>query len=129
MLHKNYPHLISDSQADRDQVKMIKEKVCKVAQDFDADLKSATENAQMERRYTLPGDKPLFLKEERIKCPELLFQPGIHNRAELEGIHKYTFDSIMKCDQDIKKDLFKNIVMAGGCTMFQGMQGRMKKEI
>ena len=35
----------------------------------------------------------------------------------------------MKCDNDIKKDLFKNIVLAGGCTMFEGMQGRMKKEI
>ena len=31
----------------------------------------------------------------------------------------------MKCDNDIKKDLFKNIVLAGGCTMFEGMQGRM----
>ena len=35
----------------------------------------------------------------------------------------------MKCDNDIKKDLFKNIVLAGGCTMFEGMKERMKKEI
>lgn len=35
----------------------------------------------------------------------------------------------MKCDQDIKKELFKNIVLAGGSTMFKGMQKRMKKEI
>lgn len=48
---------------------------------------------------------------------------------DIEGIHKYTFDSIMKCDNDIKKDLFKNIVLAGGCTMFEGMKERMKKEI
>jgi len=35
----------------------------------------------------------------------------------------------MKCEQDIKRDLFRNIVLAGGCTMFKGMQARMKKEI
>lgn len=35
----------------------------------------------------------------------------------------------MKCDPDIKKDLFRNIVLAGGCTMFQGIQQRMYKEI
>ena len=48
---------------------------------------------------------------------------------EHEGIHKITHDCIIKCDQDIKKDLFKNIVLAGGCTMFEGMKERMKKEI
>ena len=41
----------------------------------------------------------------------------------------YTFDAVMKCDPDIKKELFRNIVMAGGSTMFKGMQKRMKKEI
>lgn len=35
----------------------------------------------------------------------------------------------MKCDNDIKKDLFKGIVLAGGSTMFWGMKDRMKKEI
>lgn len=76
----------------------------------------------------LPGDKPLYLKEERLRCPELLFQPSLAGK-EMDGIHKYTFDSIMKCDNDIKKDLFKNIVLAGGSTMFEGMKDRMKKEI
>ena len=31
----------------------------------------------------------------------------------------------MKCERDIWPDLFKNIVLAGGCTMFKGMQARM----
>lgn len=35
----------------------------------------------------------------------------------------------MKCDTDIRKDLFKHIVLAGGCTMFLGMKDRMRKEI
>ena len=46
-----------------------------------------------------------------------------------EGIQRFTNDSIMKCENDIRKNLFQNIVLAGGCTMFEGMKDRMKKEI
>ena len=100
-----------------------------VAQDFDAELKQATEHSSIETRYMLPGDKPLILKEEIIRCPELLFNPIQGGGKHIDGIHKYTHDCIIKCDNDIRKDLFKNIVLAGGCTMFHGMKDRMKKEI
>lgn len=94
-------------------------------------MKQATEHSTIEKKYQLPGDKPLTLKEERIKCPEVLFNPILAGPVDkqIDGIHKYTHDCIIKCDNDIRKDLFKNIVLAGGCTMFYGMKDRMKKEI
>merc|ERR1712046_548812 len=36
---------------------------------------------------------------------------------------------IMKCDVDIRKDLYGNIVLSGGTTMFDGIADRMEKEI
>lgn len=78
--------------------------------------------------YAIPGGQSIQIGTERITCPEYLFQPSSGGNTG-EGIHKYTFDSIMKCDQDIKKDLFKGIVLAGGSTMFKFMKDRMKKEI
>ncbi|PNX54504.1 actin-101-like protein, partial [Trifolium pratense] len=39
------------------------------------------------------------------------------------------FNSIMKCDVDIRKDLYGNIVLSGGWTMFPGIADRMSKEI
>ena len=128
LLMEKHPTLISSSTADFETVKKIKEKECEVAQDFDAELKQATEHGQGERTYELPNGKPLVLREERIKCPEVLFNPVLANK-DLDGIHKFTHDCIIKCDNDIKKDLFKNIILAGGCTMFEGMKDRMKKEI
>ena len=98
-----------------------------MAQDYDAELKQAGENSEIERVIELPLGK-MTLKEERIRCPEMLFQP-ILNGKTCDGIHKYTHDSIIKCDPDIRKDLFKNIILAGGSTMFKGMRDRMKKEI
>lgn len=120
--------MITETSADYDQVKLIKEKMCMVAQDYDAELKSAMDHSTIEKIYKLPSDKPLHLKEERIRCTELLFQPNFCGK-EIDGIHKYTHDAIIKCDNDIRRDLFKNIVLAGGCTMFFGMKDRMKKEI
>ena len=109
-------------------MRRIKESKCKVAQDFDAEMKAAKEQSDIERTYQLPGDKIITIKEERLSCPELLFAPNLAGK-DMDGIHKFTFDSIMKCDNDIKRDLFKNIVLAGGSTMFEGMRDRMKKEI
>ncbi|XP_073526465.1 uncharacterized protein [Phyllobates terribilis] len=48
---------------------------------------------------------------------------------EAAGIHETTYNSIMKCDVDIRKDLYGNIVLSGGTTMFAGIADRMSKEI
>ncbi|XP_078008064.1 beta-actin-like protein 2 isoform X4 [Phascolarctos cinereus] len=48
---------------------------------------------------------------------------------ESSGIHETTFNSIMKCDVDIRKDLYANTVLSGGSTMYSGIADRMQKEI
>jgi actin-related protein len=63
-----------------------------------------------------------------MKCPEVFFQPNLIN-LKIEGIHKYIFDSIQKCDLDIRKELMKNIVLSGGSTLFSGMKERLKREM
>merc|ERR1712037_927928 len=35
----------------------------------------------------------------------------------------------MKCDVDIRKDLYANVVLSGGSTMYPGIADRMQKEI
>jgi len=39
---------------------------------------------------------------------------------ESAGIHETTYNSIMKCDVDIRKDLYGNTVLSGGTTMYPG---------
>merc|ERR1712013_195599 len=43
--------------------------------------------------------------------------------------HSHSNNSIMKCDVDIRKDLYANTVMSGGTTMYPGIADRMQKEI
>jgi len=35
----------------------------------------------------------------------------------------------MKCDVDVRKELYNNIVMSGGTTMFDGISDRVNKEV
>ena len=48
---------------------------------------------------------------------------------ECGGISEATYNSIMNCDIDIRKDLYSNIVLSGGTTMYPGIADRMQKEI
>lgn len=36
------------------------------------------------------------------------------------GIHEMVYKSIMKCDVDVRKDMYQSIVLSGGSTMFPG---------
>jgi hypothetical protein len=58
----------------------------------------------------------------------VLFQP-ISITREAFGIHDIIFQSIMKCDAAIRKELFRNILLSGGTTMFEGIVERLTKEI
>jgi actin-related protein len=65
---------------------------------------------------------------ERFRCCEALFQPSILNR-EYSGVHENLNASIKKCDNDIQKDLYANVVLSGGSTMFPNMENRITKEM
>ncbi|KAJ5070843.1 actin-7 [Anaeramoeba ignava] len=45
------------------------------------------------------------------------------------GIHEITFNSIFKSNHEIRKDLFSNIVLSGGSSLFPGIKQRFKQEI
>merc|ERR1719443_1366293 len=116
------------STAEREIVRDMKEKLCYVALDFDSEIKSVQASSDKEKTYELPDGNIVTLGSERFRCPEALFEPSLIGK-ESSGIHDVTFQSIVKCDIDIRKDLYGNVALSGGSTMFQGLGERMAKEL
>jgi actin-related protein len=116
------------SSAEREIVRDIKEKLGYVALDYEGELQKYKESAANDKPFELPDGNVITVRDQRFRGAELLFKPSFIG-LEAPGIHELTFKSIMKCDIDVRKDLYGNIVMSGGTTMFPGIPERLSKEV
>lgn len=126
LLHNRgyYFNRSSDFEAVRD----LKEKLCYVALDYELELHRSMQSLEIEKNYELPDGQIITLGSERFTCPEALFRPSLVGR-EGAGVHELLFDAITSTDLNNQKDLYGNILLSGGSTMFEGLADRMHKEV
>ena len=102
--------------------KLIKEKTCYCAFDYYEELKCVNSI-----NYELP-DSNIIVKNERIKSPEVLFNPNILYKEEV-GLERVCYDILQDIYKSYDNFLFDKIILAGGNSMIDGFPERFKKEI
>ena len=81
-----------------------------------------------DKEYELPDGRVVTVTTQRWRCPEALFDPLVLGK-EMPSFPRITVDSILKCDFDVRRELYSNIVMSGGTTMFTNIETRLHNEI
>ncbi|KAN0042437.1 hypothetical protein ACTFIV_005002 [Dictyostelium citrinum] len=114
--------------SEKDIVNDMKEKNGFISLDYHNDLYSSTISNEIEKSYQLPDGQIISIGKERFICGEVLFEPTLLN-IESFGIHELLYNSIIKCDIEMRRELYNNIILSGGTTMLAGINNRLEKEL
>lgn len=121
LLKTQYPQL--DNKIHREAIREMKEKSCYIALDLEQEAKII-----QKADYTLPDGTSISFTEPRVKATEVLFSPELVDK-EAKGFHSQIFDSITKTGFKVGPDMYENIILSGGNTLFPGIKERLTKEL
>jgi len=111
-------------------VRTIKEKECFIALDIEATSKAAAGSSEHQKTFELPDGSTVNVNSPRFMAPEAIFNPGLIKEGdETPGMHTMAYESIKDCDVDIRKDLYENVILSGGSTLYEGLPDRLSQEL
>jgi actin-like protein 6A len=105
----------------REIVRDAKESALAVGED-------AGKREPMSNIYELPDGKTVDLADEKYAILDKLFQPSKESTG-FNGYQQMIVDSINRSDLDIRKELYSNILLCGGNTLFTGFPERLQKQL
>ncbi|RNA27435.1 actin-related 6 [Brachionus plicatilis] len=134
-------------------INQVKEELCYVSTDFELDMKIAKlkgKENRITRDYVLPdfanlckgfaksqqestgipldSEQIIRLNNERFSIPELLFHPSDIGLNEM-GISEAIVHSVESLSEEIRSDLYENIVLMGGNAKFSGFNQRVFNDV
>ncbi|EKF29108.1 actin-like protein, putative [Trypanosoma cruzi marinkellei] len=119
---------------DRCLVDKMKRSLCYVADDVEMEMKNLCNKLHPDS-YELPDEQRIFLHESQFMVPELLFNPS---RADDAGVGasdgevgwaEAVTQVVRRAPSYTQQRLWENIVLAGGNTMFPGIEQRLQREV
>lgn len=115
--------------------KAIKERYCYICPDLAKEFEKYDKNpSKWVKQYTGRNNitKAPFEVDvgfERFLGPEIFFNPEISNSDFLAPLSEIVDDCIQNSPIDVRRPLYKNIVLSGGSTMFRDFDRRLQRDI
>merc|ERR1712215_354680 len=106
-------------------IREMKEQYCVISTTY---TKSFEDPTYPEESIRLPDGNMIVMGKETFLAPEIMFQPSLANKKSI-GIPELIYNSIMKCDKNVRAELLANITLSGGNTKFSGMEKRIYQEL
>ncbi|KAL6756186.1 actin family [Haematococcus lacustris] len=119
----------------------IREALCKVNDVMFDEVANAN---LLTTSYELPDGTEIIVGSDRLKVPEVLFQPRLLSTFTLINPDTFTarpdgsvaaplpemvMEAITKCDVDVRKDMYQGVVLTGGLSLTGGLRDRLEKEL
>lgn len=122
-------HYFNDKRNEHEILNEIKRIGCHVVLNYDDEIQKSQMNPDLITEHAILHDGTMIaLKSETFCVPELLFKPeliGIHSG----GIPQNIQECIESCEPELKAQLYGNICLCGGNTMFDGIKDRLLWEV
>nr|XP_006818942.1 PREDICTED: actin-related protein 5-like [Saccoglossus kowalevskii] len=115
----------SDSEAEQDKLAEVEQLLAEYDPEFQKEMLA---QQQVGMTFDLTEYYQLHLGVERIRVPELLFQPSMIG-VEQAGIAETLEYVLSRYPMDVQNNLVQNIFMTGGNTMYPNMKTRLDKEL
>lgn len=109
--------------ADCDDLNEIRENLCYAPLNFENEMRSGVPDGT----FKTSTGKSITLSSQRIMLPQALFDASLMNKESI--INDLCFQTIMKCDVDIRPVLSGNMVLVGSAAKLKGLAARLEKEV
>lgn len=109
-----------------DDIKHVVGRVSETAYDATANVNIPTVP------YELPDGIQLQVGPERFGVPEFLMDPSLVEKefsSPPDSLPKMICDSVLACELEARKDLFSNLIITGGGSLFEGTMERIEKDV
>lgn len=103
----------------------VQAKLCYVALNYEEEINLHGNN---QIKYDLPDGQQVIIGNEMFKCPEMFFQPSLHD-FKCPSVVEIICRSVERSETEYQKLFYENIVISGGTTMLRGLGDRLLAEL
>lgn len=109
----------------------IKQEYCYVSPNIVNEFKRYDQDPTSKfMKYTVPSKKvDVDVGYERFMAPEIFFSPEIATPDYLTPLPEVVDNVVQSSPIDVRKGLYRNIVLSGGSTMFKDFGRRLQRDI